>query len=75
MIERQFGFVADKQKTIKENTRIALGNMQAWFYFQRPKNLAVHDLTKKIKPPPAFRSLLGLGLNFCIRPPTTTFNL
>jgi len=45
--------------------------MPCWFYFQRPSNLACHDFTNTHKPPPNFRSLLGLGLSFCPRPPFT----
>jgi hypothetical protein len=46
--------------------------MPKWFYFSRPGNMACHDLTSSNKPPAAFRSLLGLGLNFCVIPETTT---
>jgi hypothetical protein len=34
--------------------------------------MACHDLTGDSTPPPTFRSLLGLGLNFCVTPETTT---
>jgi hypothetical protein len=46
--------------------------MPKWFYFSRPFNMACHDLTTEHPPPPTFRSLLGLGLNFCPTPETTT---
>lgn len=36
-------------------------------YFSRPSNLSFHDLCSTNKPPANIRSLLGLGLNFCIR--------
>jgi hypothetical protein len=34
--------------------------------------MACHDLTDNTPPPPTFRTLLGLGLNFCPTPATTT---
>jgi len=46
--------------------------MPCWFYFQRPSNLACHNFTSAHLPPPNFRSLLGLGLTFCPRPPFTS---
>jgi len=42
--------------------------MPTWYYFQCPSNLACHNLATTFKPPPMFRSLLGLGLSFCLRP-------
>ena len=33
-------------------------------YFQRPNNMAFHDLTKLIKLPPFCKRLLGLGFKF-----------
>jgi hypothetical protein len=44
--------------------------MPKWHYFSRPFNMACHDLTNAHSPPPTFRTLLGLGLNFCPVPRT-----
>jgi len=41
--------------------------MSPWAYFNRPTNMAFHDLTTKIKPPKNIRSLLGLSLKFIPR--------
>jgi hypothetical protein len=49
--------------------------MPAWYYFTRPTNLACHNLCTIKQPPLNFRSLLGLGLNFCPRPRYTNFNI
>ena len=49
--------------------------MPTWFYFLRPRNQASHNLTRRRKPTPNWRSLLGLGLNFCPRLRYTTFDL
>ena len=42
--------------------------MPAWFYFDRPNNLAFHDLTTSTVPFFNLRSLLGLGHKFCPTP-------
>ena len=46
--------------------------MPCWHYFSRAQNMACHDLTTTSSPPPAFRYLLGLGLNFCPTPSFTS---
>ena len=47
--------------------------MKSWFYFDRPTNMAFHDVTnKEINPPKNLRSLLGLGLKFIPTPKYTT---
>ena len=46
--------------------------MKSWFYFDRPTNMAFHDFTSYINPPPNLRSLLGLGLKFIPTPRYTT---
>ena len=38
--------------------------MSPWYYFNRPTNLAFHDLTTRLSPPKNLRSLLGLSLKF-----------
>jgi hypothetical protein len=70
-----YGFVPDPAKTPKENARKAFAEMPCWYYFCRPSNLACHNLTTRIKPPPNWRYLLGLGLNFCPRARYTNYNL
>jgi hypothetical protein len=45
--------------------------MPPWLYFSRPTNTAFHSLCTSLPIPPNFRSLLGLGLNFCVRQPFT----
>lgn len=46
--------------------------MKTWYYFARPTNLAFHDLTSYITPPPGLPKLLGLGHKFI---PTPRFSL
>lgn len=40
-------------------------------YLARPSNSAFHNLCTTTQLPASFRSLLGLGLNFCLRSPST----
>jgi len=42
--------------------------MAAWYYFARPTNLAFHNLTSHITPPPGLHKLLGLGHKFVPTP-------
>ena len=42
--------------------------MAPWAYFNRPTNMAFHDLTSKSTPPNNLRSLLGLSLKFIPNP-------
>jgi hypothetical protein len=66
------GVVADHTKSIGHN--LAPLRTPKWYtyYFSRPGNMACHDLTNNFTPPPTFRSLLGLGLNFCVIPEPAT---
>ena len=64
-----FGFVANLDLSTSHNSFIYLSTMPTWSYFNRPTNLAFHDLTTRLKPPPNLRSLLGLSLKFIPNPP------
>ena len=69
---RQYGFVADPDKTTHHNACIRLGDMPFWYYTARPTNLAFHDLTQPTtETPKNLASLLGLGLKFIPVPRTT----
>ena len=46
--------------------------MEAWVYFSRSNNMALHDLTSYITPPSNLRCLLGLNLKFIPRKRYTT---
>jgi hypothetical protein len=63
-LKKQFGFIADPNKSICHNTAIQLATMPTWFYFNRPSHLAFHDFTRSKQTPKNLRSLLGLGLKF-----------
>jgi hypothetical protein len=67
-----YGILANPDLSLNHNVSLALLLMPHWYYFSRPFNMACHNLTKDSPPPPTFRTLLGLGLNFCPTPDTTT---
>ena len=57
------------QLTVNRNAKLQLLAMPDWLYFSRPTNIAFHNLTNK-SIPVHLRSLLGLGLNYCLRQPS-----
>ena len=61
-----FGFIADLTKSTRENAATYLANMTVGDYFNRPTNMAFHELTSYLSPPKNLRSLLGLGLKFIL---------
>jgi hypothetical protein len=71
---RSYGFEADPTLSPRHNAVIQLGLMPPWLYFSRPVNLSYHNLCVNSSTviPALTRSLLGLGLNFCLRPGYTT---
>ena len=62
-----YGFQADPTKTTLQNAATIFGDMPAKTYFNRPSNTAFHDRTGG-KIAPNVRTLLGLGLKFCLEP-------
>ena len=52
-----------------------MGNHLCWYYFNRPNTMAVHNLCTTIQPPFNYKSLLGLGLNFCPIPKFTNYDI
>lgn len=73
-IRNCFGFLAIPNLTPLHNASLALQSLPFWYYQSRPYNLACHDLTTYIKPPPNIQSLLGLSLKFCPIPKHTHSN-
>lgn len=65
---RQYGFVADANKTNRHNAYERLANLPTWFYHSRPSHSAFHDFTSFRTPPKYLHSLLGLGLKFIPTP-------
>jgi hypothetical protein len=50
-----------------ENIRKHFASLSAELYFNQPRNVAFHNLCVNTVLPPTVRTLLGLGLNFCLR--------
>lgn len=49
-----------------------MGQLPGWLYFCRPSNVAFHNLClPSTTIPPFTKSLLGLGLNFVLKPEQT----
>jgi hypothetical protein len=63
----QFGFGADPDKTTKDNLISLVENMKASDYFNRPLNRRLQNLLEHRQPSGRLTSILGMGLNFCIR--------
>ena len=49
-IETAYLFVADYIKK-RHNAALYLASMRSWYYFDRPNNLAFHDLCTELEPP------------------------
>ena len=78
-VERQFAhsysFLADTNKTAFTNASQIMGEYPLWYYFSRTNTSHCHDFTTFLTPPRHFKSLLGLRLNFCPSPRSSTNNL
>ena len=66
-IIRTYGFVADPAKSVTVNAVEQLLWLPPWLYFARPQHMAFHNLTNNLRLPANLKSLLGLGLNFCLQ--------
>jgi hypothetical protein len=66
-----YGFVCDPLISVHQNALQLLASMPIELYFLQPSNSAFHNLCTTSKIPASCRSLLGLGLNFCLQPLTT----
>ena len=81
LIQNSYGFVADPKITPAANATHLLKNMPTWYYFTRPSNLSMHDLTDVTTViPKHLTTIIGLGLKFCPTPrrpnknPTASFS-
>lgn len=74
LLEQQYGFLADPSLPVWENVKRRIGEMNCVDLFgaSRISNMACHNLLKYSSLPPGTTRLLGLGLNYCIKPPSTT---
>jgi hypothetical protein len=70
--ELAYGFCSNPSKSTHHNAFLHFLSMPTWFYFNRPTNLAFHNLTSTLKQPQNLKSLLGLSLKFIPMPRQTT---
>ena len=64
---KDFGYVADPYLPKWRNMENAISHMTPADYFNRPNQMAYHDLCRTKKPPDGIGSTLGLGLKFCVQ--------
>jgi hypothetical protein len=71
LVKRQYGFVADHTRPLWENIEKRIGEMEVDEWNARPRNMACHNLLRENPMPVGITSLLGLGLNYCVKPTST----
>ena len=76
-LEEQYGFVADPSKPLWKNAMNALSKITTSHAPNGSsiKNLASHNVLMYSSPPAGYDTLLGLGLNYCIKPPSSIKSL
>ena len=70
-LKGQYGFVANPVLPIWENVEAQLGTVAVTKLLARPKDAACHNLLQSRSPPDGTPQLLGLGLNYCVKPSST----
>lgn len=72
-LQRRFGIIFSPSLSARQNAFNVFASMPFWLYIARPSNTAVHDLTPpNVLIPSGIRALLGLGLNFCPQPTSSS---
>ena len=72
-----YGFISKPYEPKWHNIEAVLGNMSPGQYFNRPSQMAYHNLCENTQPPDGIGTTLGLGLKFCVqedRPPDVLGN-
>jgi hypothetical protein len=73
-ITSAFGFLTNPNLTTNHNALVYLAQISTFYYFNRPTNLAFHNLTSPLKPPQNIHFLPGLGLKFIPTPHQSTLS-
>jgi hypothetical protein len=71
-VRSTYGFLAEPTDSTCTNAIRYLHDTPSWLYYNRPSNLRFHNLCTTAQIPPTMKSLLGLGLNFCLLPVFST---
>ncbi len=75
-LKHQHGFIANPNLSTEQNFLITISKMPSKTYFSRPTNRQLHNLLSNgARPPASLTSLLGMGLNFCIKHDRPTNNI
>jgi hypothetical protein len=75
-LKHQHGFIANPNLSTEQNLLVTISKMPSETYFSRPTNRQLHNLLSKgARPPGSLTSLLGMGLNFCIKHDRPTNNI
>ena len=69
-LRRKFGFVSDHQQPHWANFENAAGKMDSSFLQHQISNRSCHNLLRNLDLPPGTTQLLGLNLNYCVKPST-----
>ena len=73
LLKKQYGFLADPNLPLWKNVERRIGEMSMEEYCgSRMGNMACHNLLQSNPLPVGTNTLLGLNLNYCIKPSTTT---
>lgn len=72
LVKKQYGFVSDPSLPLHQRVEIRIGEMSEEEWSSRPTNMACHNLLRDgVSLPVGTNTLLGLGLNYCIKTPHT----
>ena len=72
-VKSAYGFTPDLNKSARENALTLFNSLPPHLRSLKPRTSAFHNLCRpNINIPPTVKSLLGLNLNFCPTPPTST---
>ena len=67
-VKRRFGFVSDYQRPRWKNFEDAAGKMNTSLLQHQISNKSCHNLLRCLDLPPYTSQLLGLDLNYCVKP-------
>ena len=71
VLQEQYGFVADPRLPLWSNVESQLSKVDVTELLARPQNTACHNLLQSRPLPDGTPQLLGLGLNYCVKPSST----
>ena len=65
---QQYGFAADLDLLLWQNVEVQLKTMDMTEVRSRPRNMACHNLLQRLELQSGSKELLGLNLNYCVKP-------